>query len=123
MTLQFVRFHCDGDLVSQLGTFAIGTTDHGHGTIVTDNIECHSVRLAQTEPGGTYDWNPAPRRQLVVTLSGRIAFEFGNGDTLEVGPGDVFLAEDLEGRGHKWHIVGEEPWKRLYVHLECAPRT
>ncbi|MDP6602515.1 MAG: cupin domain-containing protein [Phycisphaerales bacterium] len=123
MNLDFVRFCTDADLVSRIGTWSIGAADHGHGTHVSENIECHSVRLAETEPGGEYDWHPAPRRQLVVTLDGEVEFEFGNGERLTVRPGDVFLAEDLEGRGHRWRIVSDEPWRRLYVHLELPPKT
>ena len=123
MNLEFPRF-CTGDEeVSKVETWTIGTKEHGHGTFVSDLIPCDSVRLAETEPGGVYDWHPAPRKQVVVTLTGTIEFTFGNGEVLLVKPGDVFLAADVEGRGHKWRIVGDDPWRRLYVHIEKAPAT
>ena len=123
MSIDFPHFCTDDEQISKVETWSIGTKDHGHGTSVSDNIECHSVRVAETKPGGVYDWHPAPRKQYVVTLAGTIEFTFGNGEILIVKPGDIFLADDLEGRGHKWRIVGDEPWKRLYVHLEKAPAT
>ena len=109
--------------VSKVETWSIGTKEHGHGTFVSDLIECHSIRLAETEPGGSYDWHPAPRKQYVITLTGTVEFTFGHGDVLIVNPGDVFLADDLEGDGHKWRILGDDPWRRLYVHLDKAPNT
>lgn len=123
MNLEFPHFCTDDEKVSQVKVWSIGTKEHGHGTYVSDLIECHSVRLAETAPGGVYDWHPAPRKQYVVTLTGTIEFTFGNGEILLVKAGDVFLANDLEGKGHKWKIVGDEPWRRLYVHLDHAPVT
>ena len=123
MDLVFPHFCTDDEDVSKVETWTIGTNEHGHGTYVSDLIPCDSVRLAETEPGGVYDWHPAPRKQVVVTLTGTIEFTFGNGEVLLVKPGDVFLAADVEGRGHKWRIVGDEPWRRLYVHIDKAPAT
>ena len=123
MDLVFPQFCTDEEKVSKVETWTIGTKEHGHGTFVSDLIPCDSVRLAETEPGGVYDWHPAPRKQVVVTLTGTIEFTFGNGEVLLVKPGDVFLAADVEGRGHKWRIVGDEPWRRLYVHIDKAPAT
>ena len=123
MDLVFPQFCTDEEKISKVETWTIGTREHGHGTFVSDLIPCDSVRLAETEPGGVYDWHPAPRKQVVVTLTGTIEFTFGNGEVLLVKPGDVFLAADVEGRGHKWRIVGDEPWRRLYVHIDKAPTT
>jgi len=123
MNLEFPHFTTCDNKVSKIEKWSIDTKEHGHGTYVSENIECHSVRLAETEPGGTYDWHPAPRKQYVITLTGSVEFEFGNGDVLVVNPGDVFLANDLEGKGHKWEIVGSTPWRRLYVHLDQPPTT
>lgn len=123
MRIDFPHFCTDEGQISKVETLSVGTKEHGHGTHVSDFIECHSVRLAETVPGGTYDWHPAPRKQYVVTLRGTIEFTFGNGDVLLINPGDIFLAEDLEGRGHKWRIIGDEPWRRLYVHLDKPPVT
>ena len=123
MDLVFPHFCTDNEDISGVETWTIGTKEHGNGTFVSDLIPCDSVRLAETEPGGVYDWHPAPRRQVVVTLAGTIEFTFGNGEVLLVKPGDVFLAADVEGRGHKWRIVGDEPWRRLYVHIDKAPAT
>ena len=123
MNLEFPHFSTCDKKISKIETCCIGTKEHGHGTYVSDLIECHSVRLAETAPGGTYDWHPAPRKQYVITLTGTVEFTFGNGDMLVVKPGDVFLANDLEGKGHKWQILGDEPWRRLYVHLDKAPNS
>jgi len=107
MDLVFPRFCTDDEDVSKVETWTIGTKEHGHGTFVSDLIPCDSVRLAETEPGGVYDWHPAPRKQVVVTLTGSIEFTFGNGEVLLVNPGDVFLAADVEGGALLVTCLGE----------------
>jgi hypothetical protein len=33
-------------------------------------------------------------------------------------PGDVPLAEDHAGAGHKWRLIDDQPWRRAYVVLK-----
>jgi quercetin dioxygenase-like cupin family protein len=53
----------------------------------------------------------------VLTLGGTLEFETRDGDTFIIRPGDVLLAEDTTGSGHRWRLIGEEPWRRAYVIL------
>jgi hypothetical protein len=62
------------------------------------------------------DWHHAPRRQLVVLLSGAVEVEVGDGTMQRFGPGDCFIADDLAGRGHLTRDL-EGPIRMLYVHL------
>jgi hypothetical protein len=34
-----------------------------------------------------------------------------------VEPGDILLAEDTSGGGHRWRLIGDQPWRRVYVTL------
>lgn len=77
------------------------------------------IRFRETPAGGTLEWHNAPRRQYVLTLSGRVEFTTRGGEVFEIGPGDVLLAEDTSGGGHSWRIVGDEPWRRVSVALEA----
>ncbi len=65
-------------------------------------------------PAGHFlDWHPAPRRQYVIVLSGHAEIQIGDGTVRRFGPGGVFLAEDLTGRGHTLRVVGD--WPYLFV--------
>ena len=63
-------------------------------------------------------WHTAPNRQLVVTLGGTLEFQIADGRQFTIHPGDVILAEDTSGGGHGWHVVGDDPWRRVYIVLE-----
>jgi len=66
-------------------------------------------------PNHLSDYHPVPKRQYVITLSGEVEIETGDGTTRRFGPGDVMLAEDTAGRGHITRVVGNQP--RLYVFI------
>jgi quercetin dioxygenase-like cupin family protein len=76
-----------------------------------------SVSFRETHKGGSFDWHDAPARQLVLTLSGVLEFETRGGQRFTLGAGDVLLAEDTTGGGHRWHAVGDTPWCRAYIVL------
>ncbi|MDQ0066564.1 hypothetical protein [Chryseobacterium lathyri] len=59
--------------------------------------------------------HPAPRRQYVVTLKGKIKFKVSNGSTFLIEPGIILLAEDTKGEGHSWEMIESEKWERLYI--------
>lgn len=75
------------------------------------------VRFAEASPGSDLVWHDAPQRQYVVTLSGTLEFETRDGTRFRLGPGDVLLAEDTAGGGHRWRLVDDQPWRRVYIAL------
>ncbi len=75
------------------------------------------VRFQEDPPGSALDWHDAPQRQYVITLAGTLEFTTRDGETFTVEPGVVLLAEDTAGTGHRWRLVDDRPWQRLYVQL------
>ena len=64
------------------------------------------------------DFHPAPKRQYVVTLSGEVEIETGDGTLKRFGPGDVMLADDTTGRGHITRVIGSQPRTYLMIPLK-----
>ena len=71
--------------------------------------------LEQTAAGASLHWHNAPHRQYVITLSGRLEFETRKGDKQTIEPGDILLAEDTTGGGHRWRLIDDQPWRRAYI--------
>ena len=63
--------------------------------------------------------HPAPRRQLILCLSGVVEIEAGDGTKRRFSPGDIYLADDLTGEGHS-HREIEGPVKHAWVFLPEA---
>jgi quercetin dioxygenase-like cupin family protein len=75
----------------------------------------HAISFEETAAGASLGWHNAPRRQYVITLSGRLEFETRSGKKQTVQPGDVLLAEDTTGGGHRWRLIDHQPWRRVYI--------
>lgn len=71
----------------------------------TQDVEAGTLRF-QTAAPGVMDFHPAPRRQLVVVLSGTLEIELADGQKRTFGPGQLFLADDTAGQGHVTRTVG-----------------
>ena len=72
-------------------------------------------------PGAVQEWHNALVPMLVITLRGRMEVEIEGGQTHEFGPGDVRLAEDTTGTGHRTRVLGDEPWHFAVLMLEPPP--
>lgn len=78
-------------------------------------IAAKSILFKETPPHSSYDWHNDPIPQYVITLSGILEFTTMSGETFTIHPGDILLAVDHTGSGHKWRLINDEPWKRAYV--------
>ena len=82
-----------------------------------------AAHFKESPPGSSFDWHDAPERQYVITLSGTLEFTTRDGETFVMRPGDVLIADDTMGTGHKWRLIDEDPWRRCYVSWRRALRT
>jgi quercetin dioxygenase-like cupin family protein len=89
------------------------------GTIdLKDRVDVIAIHFKETPAHSSYDWHPDPEPQYVITLSGTLEFTTRDGETFTLRPGDVLLAEDNIGTGHKWRLIDDQPWRRAYVVLK-----
>jgi quercetin dioxygenase-like cupin family protein len=51
-------------------------------------------------------------------LAGTLEFTTRDGETFVLRPGDVLIATDHVGTGHKWRLIDDNPWQRVYVGLK-----
>jgi quercetin dioxygenase-like cupin family protein len=78
-------------------------------------VEAESIHFKETPPHSSFDWHNDPTPQYVITLAGVLEFTTVGGETFTIHPGDILLAVDHTGSGHKWRLTNDEPWKRAYV--------
>ncbi|ARN82700.1 cupin domain-containing protein [Methylocystis bryophila] len=76
------------------------------------------AHFEETAAGSSLEWHRAPCEQFVITLSGTLEFVTRDGETFILHPGDILLASDTTGTGHRWRLIDDQPWRRLYVELE-----
>ena len=86
-------------------------------------VEVQTIHFKQTPAHSTYDWHNDPIPQYVLTLTGVLEFVTVGGETFTIHPGEVLIAEDHTGSGHKWRLVNDEPWTRAYVVFRTGADT
>jgi quercetin dioxygenase-like cupin family protein len=100
----------------RLYTGVDGNSHVERGTVVPEvSVDTLSVSFKETPAHSSFDWHNDPVPQYVITLSGVLEFTTVGGETFAIHPGDILLAEDHTGTGHKWRLVDDQPWKRAYV--------
>jgi quercetin dioxygenase-like cupin family protein len=90
---------------------------HGEGTSLQNTA---GVTFRLSPPGYILSWHCAPRRQYTITLAGEAEIEVGDGTIKRIGPGDVLLAEDMQGQGHITRVVGDQQRFYAVIPLEDA---
>lgn len=89
----------------------------GGNSEVSKLMNTAGAELHRAAPGTVIDWHTAPRRQYIITLSGRGELEVSGGQKITVGPGHIELVEDTTGKGHITRVVGTEDRVTLQLPL------
>jgi hypothetical protein len=85
---------------------------------VAETMKASGAQFSRRSPGPASDWHVGPRRQLVITLSGRAELEVAGGEKVAVGPGHISLIEDTTGKGHITKNVGPDDRIVVTIPLE-----
>jgi quercetin dioxygenase-like cupin family protein len=99
-----------------LYTGADGDSHVTYGSVGPNElVAAESILFKETPAHSSFDWHNDPIPQYVITLSGVLEFTTKGGETFTVHPGEILIATDHTGTGHKWRLVNDEPWTRAYV--------
>jgi uncharacterized cupin superfamily protein len=88
--------------------------DFGHFTLPEPS---KAVFFREIPPGWEYAWHNGVCREYVVMVSGKAEIEVGSGEKRVFVPGDILLAEDCTGEGHRTRVLGRKPWRQVFVTL------
>jgi len=87
----------------------------------SEMMKATGVQFRRTPPGTFSDWHRGPRRQYVITLSGRGEIEIAGGKKISLEPGHIELIEDTTGKGHTTRVMGTED--RVSISIPLADQT
>jgi quercetin dioxygenase-like cupin family protein len=103
-----------------------GPDGHSHvtrGGIVNNDVSAvESILFEESAPHASLDWHNAPTTQYVITLAGVLEFVTHGGETFTINPGEILIALDTTGSGHKWRLTNDDPWKRAYVAFKAGAK-
>ncbi len=108
--MRIVRFSAGGNGASQFSDVEVSypysrTATGGFDITSSQRLVSEQVQFATLPEGLDQGLHPAPQRQLVVVLTGKLEVGTPDGQTRSFGPGDVFLADDVDTPGHTTRAV------------------
>ena len=115
--MKIIRLYTGPDEHSYFEDIEIPLESKGPLGFFTDPIGAKAVFFREIPPGYEYTWHTVVCREYVVTIGGQAEIEVGNGEKRRFGRGDVLLAEDVTGMGHRTRAVGKKPWRQIFVTL------
>jgi len=117
-TIKATRIYTGSDQKSHFEDFEIPLNDEGKIGFLSERKKASSVIFRETSGDYDYGWHNAPERQFVIVLEGSVEITVGDGTSKVFTDGQVFLAEDTEGQGHKSRAINNEPRKSIFVTLD-----
>ena len=117
--MKITRIYSDADGESRFEDIDVESTPKGLG-LISNPMAVEHFFLRETPGSGDQGWHVAPQKQYVVLLSGTVEVEVSAGEIRQFSTGDVLLAEDTVGKGHRTKTLTSEPRKSLFITVREA---
>ena len=109
------RIHTGADGVTRFGEIELPLRHAGEIGRLSERLPAESIIFRETDASYDFDWHPAPQKQWIVLLDGRIEIETGDGEIRQFSGGDILLVEDTEGRGHRTRQLSAGTRRSLFI--------
>jgi hypothetical protein len=116
--MKITRLYTGPDNESHFEEIEIELENAGDIGRLSERVHATGIIFRRTGPDYDYDWHNAPQRQYIIMLDGFVDVEIGDGTVRRFSTGDILLAEDTTGRGHKSKAVNNEPRLSVFVKLD-----
>ncbi len=116
--MKVVRVYAGDDGESHFEDVRIELSKAGLGSRLSSLVSGPGVMFREVDGDYDLDFHNAPRRQLVVNLRGAVDITVGDGTVRRLQAGDILLAEDTEGRGHRSAAVDGQPRTCLFIPID-----
>jgi hypothetical protein len=117
-SIHITRIYTGEDGESHFEDVEVPLIDRGGIGAISALQGATGVVFRTTQGDYDFDFHCAPRRQYVVNLDAAVEIEIGDGTKRVLGPGEILLAEDTTGRGHRSRAVDSKPRRSLFVTLD-----
>ena len=118
--MKITRFFTGSDNESHFEEIEINTDQAGNPYRNGELIKAAGLLLRESGPptgSQSARFHQVSRRQFGIILKGELEIEVGDGTKHRFEPGNMFLAEDTTGHGHRTRSTGNEDVNILFIPL------
>jgi hypothetical protein len=116
--MKITRVYTGPDNESHFEDVEVDLIDRGRVGRISALESATGIVFRETDADYDFDFHNAPRRQYVINLDAAVELEVGDGTKRLIGPGDILLAEDTSGRGHRSRAVDGKPRRSIFITLD-----
>ncbi len=111
------RIYSDANGDSHFEDITIPLRDEGDIGFLSETSKTSGIIFREVIPAYDYNFHNAPQRQYIVLLDGGIEIETSLGEKRIFKTGEVLLAEDTTGKGHRSKNIENRKRKSLFITL------
>lgn len=115
--MKISRIFTDENGNSQIEDIEIKLKDAGEIGKLSEHFPVKDIIFRETDENYDFDFHNAPQRQFIILLDGIIEIETSLGIKKEFRSGEILLAEDTTGKGHKTKSVDKKLRRSIFVTL------
>ena len=113
--MNIVRLYSDSNGESHFEDREIRLEAVGYGH-ASGELPAAAMIFRETDTAGSIEFHNPPRRQFIIFLKGVAELQASDRSTRRLGPGDVLLADDTSGAGHRLREL--EGRTLVFVHVQ-----
>jgi hypothetical protein len=88
------------------------------GGRLSERLPATGIIFREVPPTYQLDWHPAPRRQYVINLNVGVEITASDGEVRVIGAGEILLAEDTTGTGHRSRAISDAVRHCVFVPVD-----
>jgi hypothetical protein len=112
------NLYVDPDGETHFRDIEIDWVKEGAGGKLSERLPATGIIFRQTTADYDLDWHPAPRRQYIINLDAGVRITASDGESREIGAGEVLLVEDITGKGHLSQAIENKLRHSIFVAID-----
>jgi len=112
------NLYVDPDGETHFRDIEIDWVKEGAGGKLSERLPATGIIFRQTTADYDLDWHPAPRRQYIINLDAGVRITASDGESREIGAGEVLLVEDITGKGHLSQSIENKLRHSIFVAID-----
>ncbi len=112
------NLYADQNGESHFRDIEVEWAEERRGSKLSRRLPATGIIFRETRADYDLDWHPAPRRQYIINLDAGVRITASDGESRQIGAGEVILVEDVSGKGHLSKAIEAKMRHSIFVPID-----